>query len=232
MPKEKVVVSLGGSVLVPGEGDAEYIKALAARLRVLASTLRLFLVTGGGRVARYYIEAGRALGVEERELDALGIEITRLNARLLIAALRPEAAPEVPVAYPEALAAAEKHALVVMGGQRVGITTDGVAAELAEAAGASRLVNATIVDGVYTADPSVNPGATRLSRMTYDDLLAVAGAPTGKAGPSMVFDPYAAQVAKRARIPLYVVQGRDLNSLEAAIQGRTDFVGTTVGETA
>ncbi len=116
-----------------------------------------------------------------------------------------------------------------MGGQRVSITTDGVAAELAEAVGASRLVNATSVDGVYTADPRADPTATRFERMSYEDLMQIAGRPTGKAGPSIVIDPHAAGVIRRARIPVYVVQGRDLKSLEGAITGG-EFVGTIIEE--
>lgn len=223
-----MVVSLGGSVLVPGEGDPKYIKSLAQALIQLSRTYQIFLVTGGGRLARYYIETGRSLGMDERSLDELGIAITRLNARLLIQALGGRAAPSVPEDYTEAERAASEYDIVVMGGQRVSITTDGVAAELADAIGASRLVNATVVDGVYTSDPKTNPGASRIEKITYDELIRIAGEPTGLAGPSMVFDPYAARLVKESRIPLYVVQGRDISALKAAIGGR-EFSGTIVG---
>src|SRR3981189_1677285 len=90
---EKVVVSLGGSVLVPGEDDAKYLRDLASLLRGLSSRVKLFVVTGGGRVARYYIETGRSLGVGERTLDEFGIAVTRLNARLLSASLKGRSNP-------------------------------------------------------------------------------------------------------------------------------------------
>ncbi|MFQ6012079.1 MAG: UMP kinase [Thermoplasmata archaeon] len=228
MPPERVVISLGGSILVPGDGDVEYLQSLAALLNRLAEERPLFLVTGGGRPARSYIEMGRALGLDERTLDEIGIVVTRLNACLLIQALGPKASPQVAASYEEAEAAAQAHAMVVMGGVRVSLTTDGVAAELAERVRASRLVNATSVDGVYTADPRKDPAATRLARMSYEELTAIAGEPTGLAGPSMVFDPYAAGVVKRSGIPLFVVHGRDLASLEGAVVGG-EFVGTSIG---
>src|SRR2546426_9047053 len=84
---EKVVVSLGGSVLVPGDDDARYLRSLAGLLRDVSVRVKLFVVTGGGRIARYYIETGRSLGIGERTLDEFGIAVTRLNARLLAAAL-------------------------------------------------------------------------------------------------------------------------------------------------
>ncbi len=228
MPPERVVISLGGSILVPGEGDAEYLQTLASLLTRLAEERKLFLVTGGGRPARSYIEVGRALGLDERALDEMGIVITRLNARLLLQALGPMASPSVPESYEEAEEAGTRHPLVVMGGVRVSLTTDGVAAELAERVQASHIVNATSVDGVYTADPHRDSRATRIDRMSYEELAVLAGEPTGLAGPSMVFDPYATRVVKRAAIPLIVVHGRDLASLEGAIVGG-DFVGTSIG---
>jgi uridylate kinase len=229
MPKEKVVLSLGGSVLVPGEDDSRYIKSLAELLIHLSERYKLFVVTGGGRPARYYIEVGRDLGMDERSLDELGIAVTRLNARLLIHALGDRAFPTPPEEYEEARRASVDYDIVVMGGHRVSITTDAVAAELAEVVGASRLVNATSVDGVYTADPKVDMSATRIERMGYDELIRIAGKPTGLAGPSIVFDPHAAQVVRRSRIPVYVVRGRDLGSLEGAVTGG-EFSGTRIGE--
>lgn len=229
MAKETVVLSLGGSVLVPGEDDPAYLQSLGALLGRLADRHRLLAVAGGGRLARYYIESGRALGMDERALDELGIAVTRLNARLLIQAVGPRACPRVPETYEEAQTAAETHDVVVMGGQRVGLTTDGVAAELARAVGARRIVNATSVEGVFTADPRDDPKARRLDRLSYAELQRIAGEPTGLAGPSMVFDPYAARVVREAGIRLAVVHGRDLASLEGAIVG-TPFVGTLIGD--
>src|SRR2546426_6800636 len=57
---EKVVVSLGGSVLVPGDDDARYLHDLVALFRDVSTRVKLFIVTGGGRIARYYIETGES----------------------------------------------------------------------------------------------------------------------------------------------------------------------------
>src|SRR6266702_994452 len=196
---EKVVVSLGGSVLVPGDDDARHLRDLAALLRDASSRVKLFVVTGGGRIARYYIETGRALGIGERTLDELGIAVTRLNARL--------------------------HPIVLMAGTRPGHTTDRVSASLARFVRAARIVNATSVDGVYTSDPKTDPGARLIERMRFVDLVRVAGSGHAAAGPSIVFDPVAARVLARDRTPLAVVHGRDLRALRAAILGEP-FHGT------
>lgn len=226
---EKVVVSLGGSILVPDNDDARYLADLAALLIRVSSRLRIFAVTGGGRPARYYIETGRALGIPERTLDKFGIEVTRLNARLLGVALRGKANKAPAGTYAEAARLARRFPIVFMAGTRPGHTTDRVSASLARFVRADRIVNATSVDGVYSADPKSHPEARLLERIGFEDLVRLAGERHLAAGPSVVFDPVAARVLARDRIPLRVVHGRDLQALESAILGQA-FHGTLVSD--
>src|SRR5512137_2786102 len=113
---ESVVLSLGGSVLVRDEGDISYIRKLSKILIGVSARHKLFIVTGGGRIARYYIKAGRDLGADESFLDELGIEVTRLNARLLMTALGDHANHVPPKNYDEAVNTGRNHSIVVMGG--------------------------------------------------------------------------------------------------------------------
>src|SRR2546425_6536756 len=80
---EKVVVSLGGFVLVPGDDDARYLRSLAGLLRDGSVRVKIFVVTGGGRIARDYIETGRSLGIGERTPGEVGVAGKRLKSRLL-----------------------------------------------------------------------------------------------------------------------------------------------------
>ena len=226
---EKVVVSLGGSILVPGEDDAQYHRELAALFQDLSTRLKLFVVTGGGRVARYYIETGRALGIRERTLDEFGITVTRLNARLLAAAVGPRTNREPATTYAEAARLSKRNSIVMMAGTTPGHTTDFVSASLARVVHADRIVNATSVDGVYDADPKKDPTARLLDRLRFEDLVALTGKGHDAAGPSVVFDPAAARVLLRTRTPLHVVHGRDLKALRAAIVG-DPFHGTRVSD--
>src|SRR3989442_13782076 len=121
---EKVVVSLGGSVPVPGDDDRRYLRSLAGLLRDVSVRVKLFVVTGGGRIARYYIETGRSLGIGERTLDEFGIAVTRLNARLLAAALAGRANREPPRTDAEAAKLARRYPIVLMAGTRPPPTHD------------------------------------------------------------------------------------------------------------
>jgi uridylate kinase len=223
---ETVVLSLGGSVLVRDEGDTSYVRRIAKILIGMSAKYKLYIVTGGGKIARYYIKAGRDLGADESFLDEMGIEVTRLNARLLITALGDRACHSPPRSYDEALHAGKAHSIVVMGGVSPGITTDAVSALLAERVKAKRLINATSVDGAYTADPKKNPDAKRISKMTHKELIELVGHSSG-AGPNNVFDPVGAKVLERSKISLAIVDGNDLVNLRDALEGKT-FKGTSV----
>ena len=224
---EKVIVSLGGSILVPGEDDARHLRELASVLRDVSTQIKLFVVTGGGRIARYYIETGRAVGIGERTLDEFGIAITRLNARLLAAVIGGRANREPATTYAAAAKLAQRKPIVIMAGTTPGHTTDRVSASLARAVRASRIVNATSVDGVYSADPKKDPNARLLQRIRFEELVTLSGRGHSAAGPSVVFDPVAARIVARNRTPLSVVHGRDHAALRAAILGEP-FHGTLV----
>ena len=166
---DSVVVSIGGSILVPGNNDAEYIARLASMLKELSGSVRLAVVCGGGKTARYYAETGRELGGDTYQLDILGIGATRLNAQLLALALG-DMPDKVPETAEETASRAEVGRIAVMGGTEPGHTTDAVAMMVASCMDADRVVNATSVDAVYTDDPRSNPDAVRIPEMTIERL--------------------------------------------------------------
>jgi uridylate kinase len=223
-----VVVSIGGSVLLTGEGDREYLERLAEMLGRIGRRIPLAVTTGGGRTAREYIRLGRELGLTEVELDELGIEVTRLHAHLLAARIGPPAPTHPPESIRAAVAALRAGSPVVLGGTEPGHTTDGVASLLAVRLRAARVVNATDVDGVYDRDPRRDPSARRSDRIRWSAFRAmVQQGTTGAAGQNFLFDRLGADLLSRARIPLSVVAGRDLANLERALVGGR-FTGTAV----
>ncbi len=216
---EKVVISLGGSIIIPGDRDGTFLHHFASLLGSLIDDLEIYVVCGGGRIARYYITTGRELGAGEDELDEMGIEVTRLNARLLQIALGDLAYESVPHTIEDTASQGRIGRVAVMGGTTPGHTTDGVSAALAEMVGASRIVNATSVDGVYTSDPHKNKDSVKYERLTFNELDSMMNKGKHGAGCSHVFDPLGAEIVKRCRIPILVVDGRDLDEMRNAILG-------------
>ncbi len=227
----KVVISVGGLYFT----ETAQIKRIAAVLDEIVeseSSYRLFVVTGGGLLARQYISMARELGANEAVCDLIGIAITRVNARLLIAALR-NAYPEPFYNYEDVamIAAGEGDGdgsgrgeggcrIAVMGGVTPGYTTDAVSAILAEYINADLLLNVTSVDGVYEADPHKYPGARKYSRMTPEELVRLTAREELKAGSRIVIDPVAAKIIERCGIRTIVIDATNPRVLLEAIHGR------------
>lgn len=224
--KEIVVVSVGGSILIPGEEDEVYIGKLASMLRRVSEKVNVAVVCGGGRIARYYTSTGRALGGSEDQLDTMGIGATRLNASLLAVALGDMSSLDIPVEADAAAGMIRDGYVPVMGGTAPGHTTDAVATMVARDAKAVRVVNATSVDAVYSDDPRENPDAVRYDRLTIDQLDELVYKDHG-AGKSSVFDPMGVDIARDEGIDIMMVDGRNLPELEKAILGES-FSGTYV----
>lgn len=223
-----VVLSMGGSVLITGDEDERFLPDLSALLRAVARDFPLIVTAGGGRVARDYIRLGRAMGLTETELDELGIDVSRLNARLLAAVIGPPCPAHPPTSLAEAVREAHRSRIVVLGGTEPGHTTDGVAGLLAERLRAQRLVNATKVPGLFERDPRKDPTARRIDRLDYAGFRKmVEAAVSGTAGQQFVFDRLGLESLARSKIPLRIVQGRDLPNLERALRGE-EFDGTEI----
>ncbi len=221
--KKKLVISIGGSVLASPTPDIEYINAFAGLLiDYKEKGYQLFVVVGGGKLAREYIGYGRSIGGGEEFCDELGIMATKMNALLLKAALG-EHVTDIASGY-EGACASEK--IFLMGGLKPGQTTDTVAAGLAALCKADLFINATNVDGVYDSDPRKNPDARMIESMSYDELIDLVSV-GHTAGINAVIDPSAANLIRARKIKTIVLNGRELENLRNGIEGKS-FKGTTI----
>ncbi|MBR1369241.1 uridylate kinase [Methanocalculus chunghsingensis] len=223
---KKVVISVGGSVLVPSL-ESHQLKEWASTLKELAQDYHLFCVCGGGGEARRYISVCRDIGLDEATSDELGIMVTRINAFLLIAALGDSAYPTVTTSYREAKEAALHGRIIVMGGITPGQTTDAVSAVLAEEVAADLLINATAVDAIYSADPKKDANAKRFSLITPSDLIGIIMKERMGAGSNMIVDLVAAKIIERSAIPFAVMDGRKPQDIISALR-TGEFHGTLV----
>jgi uridylate kinase len=229
----RVVLCIGGSVLAPGL-DADRVAAHAATVDALvAADCEVGVVVGGGEVARDYIGAARELGANEVQLDRLGIDVSRINARLLVAALGATAAPSPAHDYEAAGAALRRGEVAVMGGVAPGQTTDAVAAALAEDVEADLLVFATSTDGVYSADPNADDAAEKYARLSPGDLIDLVAPMSRDAGAAAPVDLLAAKLIQRGGLRTIVLDGTDPAAVERAVlygeHTGTDIVPTGAG---
>lgn len=218
----KVVISLGGSILM-SDFDTDNIRRYAESIEKLSSKNKVFVIVGGGKVARNYIEVARKLGADETFCDYIGIEVTRLNA-LLLASVISKAPKKIPSDFREALELSMLHPVVLMGGTFPGHTTDATAALLSEFVNADILLIATSVDGVYSEDPLKKPEAIRYDKMSARQLVEIASKGELKAGSKNVVDLLAAKVIERSGIKTVVFYGSPEN-LENAL---SESIGTVI----
>jgi uridylate kinase len=226
----KVVVSVGGSVLVPAV-ESERVAAYATVLEALDEAgHELGVVVGGGPTAREYIETARELGANEIELDQLGVAATRMNARLLIAALDDRAAPTPPADHETAREALRRGDIPIMGGTVAGHTTDAVGTALAEYVDADLLIYATSVPGVYDADPQTDPEASKFDQLTPGELVDIIVDIEMEAGSNAPVDLLAAKLLQRSGLRAAVIDGTDPEAVERAVEGSHDGTDITLEE--
>lgn len=221
----KAVVKLGGFAF-PVEPKQSLVAEYVKLFKELVGEYHLVVVTGGGPIARTYIKAARDMDVSESLCDHLGILVTRLNARLLVDGLGEYAFPEIPVNIDELKHYFASGKIVAMGGLTPGHSTNAVAAIAAETTGADLIVNATDVEGVYTADPSKDPKAKKLDEVTLRQLTEILAKVDISAGEYDLMDPVALRIIQRSRIATVIVDGRNPQNVTRAL--RNEKTGTRV----
>ncbi len=220
----KIVVTIGGSILVQDNSFQKFTE-YAEIISQMNTEHKLYVVVGGGKPARDYITMARGLGASEALCDDVGIDVTRLNARLLITALEEAAYPKVPHNFQEALEYSQSGKLVVMGGTEPAHSTDAVGSILAEFIGADLLINATSVDGLYDKDPKKYSDAVKFEEITASDMMDLLSNNDIKAGTYEFLDHTAIGIIKRSKIKTVVVDGNDPENLLKAVYEK---IGTTI----
>jgi uridylate kinase len=216
--KERIVIKLSGRVF--GDDAASELKKYATMLRETSGgRVQPVVVAGGGKVARHYINIARAFGSDEASLDIMGIEVSRLNARLLIAALGDNAYPAVPADLEQVSKAAASGKIVVTGGLHPGQSTNATAALIAEKVKATKFLNATDVDGIYDSDPNKNKDAKLFKEITVKKCIELLGSENSAAGAYDLMDIVALKVIERSKIPTVVLRS-DPATIKSAIANK------------
>jgi len=221
--KKRIVIKLSGQVFSMDE--TKKLKDYAAFFVKKSKTYQPIIVAGGGKIARYFISHARSSGADESTLDELGIEISRLNAKLLIYALKGKAYPHPPTTLPEVKIAVDSGLIVVTGGLHPGQSTNGTAALIAEKINAAEFLNATDVDGIYDSDPNKNKKAKQFKRIELKDLRSLLVHEDSMAGGYDLMDIVALKVIERSKIKTKIIKS-DIKTIEKAIKGLS--IGTEI----
>ncbi len=219
----KIVLRIGGSVL----GSPPAAKVVNAYADVISDLNHeghlVAVVVGGGGVAREYIRSASQMGLSPYQQDTVAIHASRLNARIV--AMKLGGVSSVPTSIDGMLQRLARNRVAVMGGLKPGITTDTVAALVAQRWRADLLVKASDQSGVYTEDPRVNKRAKKLDRITYEKMKQILGG-SHKPGIHSIVDPVAVNQLTDLRIKLVVLNGDNARGVVKAVHG--ERIGTVV----
>jgi uridylate kinase len=214
--KKRIVIKLSGRVFAMD--NVKLLKDWASFLVKISKVCQPIVIAGGGNIARHYINHARSSGADESTLDELGIEISRLNAKLLIYALKSKAYSHPPTTLQEVRHAVDDGLIVVAGGLHPGQSTNGTAALIAEKVQAEQFLNATDVDGVYDMDPNKFKNAKKFKRIEIKNLKNMLVHEDSVAGGYDLMDIVALKIIERSKIKTRILKATPKN-LETAIKG-------------
>jgi uridylate kinase len=221
--KKRIVIKLSGRIF--GIDNVKILKEYAEFLVKISKICQPIVIAGGGTIARHYISHARSSGADESTLDELGIEISRLNAKLLIYALKNKAYSHPPTTLQEIKHAVDDGLIVVAGGLHPGQSTNGTAALIAEKVKAEKFLNATDVDGVYDMDPNKFKQAKKFKSIEMKNLKSMLVHEDSVAGGYDLMDIVALKIIERSKIQTIILKA-DPKIIEKAIKGNN--VGTKI----
>lgn len=230
---KRVLLKLSGEALMGDAGfgiDPAITEDLAEQVRIARDAgVEIAIVVGGGNIFRGM--AASAQGMDRAQADYIGMLATVMNGLAIQDVLEKagvftrvmSAIPMSTVAEPyirrRAIRHMEKGRVVIFaaGTGNPYFTTDTTAALRALEIGAGCIMKATKVDGVYDADPALDPNATRFDELTYMEVLSRG---------LKVMDSTAITLAMDNNLPIIVFDiGKDGNIVRA-LAG--EHVGTIV----
>ena len=222
-------MSVGGSLIVPDQIDTKFLTSLKNLVehQIASYGRRFIIIAGGGKTARRYQEAAASVSeLTAEDLDWIGLHATRLNGHLLRTIFRDIAHP-VMITNPDEIIDVPKDTdLVIAAGYRPGASTDLRAVQIARHCGATKLMNLSNIDYVYTSDPRTNPDAEKIEDIIWDDFLKLIPSEWNP-GLSSPFDPVAAREAKRLGLEVVILNGSKPEEIEHYLADEP-FVGTRI----
>jgi len=219
-----IIMSLGGSVIVPDNIDVGFLRNFKKTVEKFTNNYKFVIYCGGGRTARNNQNAAsKIVKLNNDDLDWLGIHATRLNAQM-IKTLFGKLAEDIIVNDPTEKIKF-KNKILVAAGWKPGWSTDYDTVLLAKNLKINTIINMSNINYVYTKDPKKFSDAKKIKNISWKDYRKISGN-KWKAGLSKPFDPIAAKEAQKSGIKVIVI-GKNLNNFKKILENKK-FEGTII----
>ena len=228
MRKKTVVISLGGSQIIPEKVNYVYLKKFREIVLDKSDKFNFIIVCGGGTFARRYIEVLKKDKKNEYMQSLAGIAVTRTNARFLSYFFGYDPKMGIPHTQRTLKKYLKKKGIVFCGAleYKDNQTSDSVAALLAKKFKAP-FINLTNVKGLYNKDPTKYKDAKFISKISWKDFHSMIEKINFKPGQHFVLDQNASKTIMAKKIPTYIL--KDLKELDNFLESKP-FVGTIISD--
>lgn len=227
MQKRVIVLSLGGSLIIPGEVNSKFLKQFKQILEKHSKRYKFVVVCGGGSVARKYIQGLKDAGKNSMFQAMAGISTTRMNARFMTYLFGKDANEGIPHDMKHVTTLLAKNDFVFCGALRYAPneTSDGTAAKLASHF-MCPFINLTNVPGLYSKNPKKFKDAKFIPEISWKKFHEMANKTKFEPGQHFVLDQSASKVIMDRKVTTYIL-GEDMKQLDNLLKN-VKFKGTVI----
>tara|TARA_B100000768_G_scaffold42121_1_gene40942 strand:- start:748 stop:1464 length:717 start_codon:yes stop_codon:yes gene_type:complete len=227
---KKILLKISGESLMGDNSygiDTEVVKSFANEIKnVIECGLQISIVVGGGNIYRGISSSnngmdrttGDYMGMLATVMNSLAIQnaLEQINVQTRVQSALPISALCEPYIRRKAIRHMEKNRVVIFaaGTGNPYFTTDTAAALRASEMNCQVLVKATLVDGVYSADPKIDKNAKKFENLTYLDVLSK---------DLKVMDASAISLARENKIPIVVCSIIKNKNLTKVLSGEGSY---------
>ena len=224
--QETIVISLGGSLVIPDQIDIDFLKDFKNLiLSHVAQGKKFLIITGGGKLCRRYQDAAKQVSdISNDNLDWIGIASLRLNAELVRVIFAKEAHEKVIFNLSEKFSSDKP--IIIGAAFEPGQSTDGDVVLGAKNINAKKIINLSNIDYVYDSDPKKNPSAVKIEKISWAEYRKLIPSEWNP-GLNSPFDPVASKMAEEDGMEVIIMNGKPIDNLAKCLNGES-FTGTVI----
>ncbi len=227
MQKKVIVISLGGSLIIPNDVDYKFLSEFKKTIIKNTKKYKFVIVCGGGSIARKYINSLAKIGSTTEFQSFAGISSTRMNARFMSYFFGIDPKYGIPHKLIEVKKYIKERDVIFCGAleYKPNQTSDSTSAEISKALN-SYFINLTDVPGLHDKNPKKFRDSKFIPKISWKDFDKMASAITFAPGQHFVLDQTASKLILKNKIPTYIL-GKDMKQLDNLLNGKS-FKGTTI----
>lgn len=224
-----MVISLGGSLIIPDEIDLKFLREFKKTILKNAKKYKFIIVCGGGSISRKYINALRDEKINEELQSFAGISATRTNARFMSYFFKINPSQGIPEKINSIKKYLKKQDIVFCGALEYhsNQTSDATSSQIASYC-KTDFINLTDVSGLHDKNPKKFKDAKFIPKISWEDFHKMATKTSFKPGQHFILDQSASEIILKNKIKTYIL-GKNMKQLDNLLKNK-NFKGTIISD--